>query len=126
VRQELIDVANQAEELLRSRLTLLADLPHLFARRIEDPVLVRHLDQLGPLADHEDVALEQTSHAGILAAPGTAVKMVSSRPPTSARTDLFRWALRGSNPRPSPCKGDGNLQLILRENARYVPFGLLL
>jgi hypothetical protein len=67
VRQELIDVADEAEQLLGSRLTLLADRPDLFTLRIEDPVLIGHLDQLGPLADHEDVALEQTQHAVIVA-----------------------------------------------------------
>src|SRR5439155_11719038 len=74
VRQELIHVAHEAEQLLRLRLTLLADRPDLFALRIEDPVLVGHLDQLGFLADHEDVALKQARHAVILALPTSSLE----------------------------------------------------
>src|SRR5512132_1450859 len=97
VRQELIDVADEAEQLLRFRLTLLADRPDLFTLRIKDPVLVGHLDQLGPLADHEDVALEQTQHAVILAAPRITsprtVGQLSCRRP-SVHANLCLVALR--------------------------------
>ncbi len=61
-----MDVAHEAEQLLRLRLTFLADRPDLFALRIEDPVLVGHLDQLGLLADHEDIPLKQARQAVIL------------------------------------------------------------
>src|SRR6266545_4197739 len=62
VREELVDPAEQPHGLLGLRLFHLADRADLGARTVEDAVLVRHLDDLRLLRDHEQVMTEQIRH----------------------------------------------------------------
>src|SRR5262249_25143685 len=70
MREELVEVGDQPRRLLEHGLAFLADVADVVALLVADLVLVRELDQLRFLVDHEDVAAEEVGHGSSLACLG--------------------------------------------------------
>src|SRR5439155_16340777 len=72
VCEELVDLREEPQRLLGLRLSLFSDHADLIALLVQDPVLVRELDELRLLIDDKRVPRQQIRHGSLLTTPAYA------------------------------------------------------